>query len=316
MPPPLNLQNVIAFIWDFDKTLTPAYMQQPLFDHYGVDGETFWREVNSLPDFYNEFDLKVSKDTAYLEHTLQYVLDGRFAGLTNQLLQTLGAKVDLNPGMPEFIPHTKAFVANNARYKGHGITVEHYVVSTGFRKMIEGNQIREYLDGVYACELLPSAAAACGDKTTFDPNGVLSQIGYTIDNTTKTRAVFEINKGVNRLQGVDVNSLIPDEDRRVPFTNMVYVADGPSDIPVFSVVRKNGGQTLAVHTESEKSYDAVQILLETGRVHHTAGADYRQGTDAYRWLMRALTKIADKISEQREQSIASLVPPPGHITTK
>jgi hypothetical protein len=315
VPPPLTLQDVIAFIWDFDKTLTPSYMQKPLFDHFGIDEETFWKEVNSLVEFYAGFDLQVSKDTAYLEHTLQYVRDGRMPGLTNAMLQELGAQVPLNPGMPEFMQRTKDFITNNPRYREHGITVEHYVISTGFRKMIEGNPIREHLEGVYACELLPAPATVCGDASTFDPNGVLMQIGYTIDNTTKTRAVFEINKGVNKLPGVDVNALIAEEDRRVPFANMVYIADGPSDIPVFSVVRKSGGQTIAVHTDNAKSYDDVQTLQETGRVHHTAEADYREGRDAHRWLMRALEKIANKISEQREQSIANIVAPPGHITS-
>lgn len=314
MPPPLSLQNVIAFIWDFDKTLTPSYMQKPLFDRYGVDERTFWNEVNSLQDFYSQFDLKVSKDTAYLEHTLQYVRDGRFADLTNQLLQDLGAHVPLNPGMPDFMQRTKDTIASNTRYSGHGISVEHYVVSTGFRKMIEGNPIREHLDGVYACELLPAPATTSGDASTFDPNGVLTQIGYTIDNTTKTRAVFEINKGVNKLPGVDVNAFILEEDRRVPFSNMVYIADGPSDIPVFSVVRKHGGQTLAVHTDSPKSYDDVQTLQETGRVQHTASADYTEGSEADRWLMRVLDKIARRIADQREQNIANIIAPPGHIT--
>lgn len=312
MPPPLSLQNVIAFIWDFDKTLTPTYMQKPLFERYGVDEGTFWREVNGLQDFYGNFDLKVSKDTAYLEHTLQYVRDGRFHDLTNPLLVELGAQVPLNPGMPDFMQRTKDVIASSARYSGHGITVEHYVVSTGFRKMIEGNPIRKHLDGVYACELLPAPAELIGGSSTFDPNGLLAQIGYTIDNTTKTRAVFEINKGVNKLPGVEVNASIPEEDRRVPFANMVYIADGPSDIPVFSVVRKHGGQTLAVHTGV--NYREVQILQETGRVNHTARADYSEGSDADLWLMLALDKIADNISNQREQNIASIVNAPGHVT--
>ncbi len=314
MPPPLTLQNVIVFIWDFDKTLTPSYMQKPLFDRFGIDEDVFWAEVNSLVDFYAKFDLQVSKDTAYLEHTLHYVREGRIPDLTNAMLQELGGQVPLNPGMPEFMQHTKTFIAENPRFVEAGITVEHYVISTGFRKMIEGNPIREHLDGVYACELLPAPASVHGDENTFDPDGVLTQIGYTIDNTTKTRAVFEINKGVNKLDGVDVNALIPDEDRRVPFTNMVYIADGPSDIPVFSVVRKSGGQTLAVHLDNEKSYDDVQTLQATGRVNHTALADYRASSEAYRWLMRALDKIAKKIAEQRELSIANIVAPPGHIT--
>jgi hypothetical protein len=312
LPPPLTLQNVIAFIWDFDKTLTPEYMQRPLFEAYGVDERTFWAEVNGLQSFYETFDLQVSKDTAYLEHTLQYVRDGKFSGLNNAKLRELGAVIPLNPGMPEFMQRTRDVIAASDRYRDHGIEVEHYVVSTGFRQMIEGNPIRKYLDGVWACELLPGPPGTPGDHASFDADGELMQIGYTIDNTTKTRAVFEINKGVNKLEGIDVNAFIAEEDRRVPFGNMVYIADGPSDIPVFSVVRKHGGQTLAVHIG--RNYEEVQTLQQTSRVHHTARADFREEADADLWLMLALRRIADRISDQRERSIAEIIAAPGHIT--
>ena len=71
MPPSFQTQTIIAFIWDFDKTLTSGYMQKPLFDHYNVDERQFWKEVNALENFYGGYDLKVSADTAYLEHTLE-----------------------------------------------------------------------------------------------------------------------------------------------------------------------------------------------------------------------------------------------------
>lgn len=111
-------------------------------------------EVNGLVQRYRKQGLQVSKDTAYLGHILTYVRHGAFAGLTNQRLRELGADVPLAPGMPEFMQRTRALVAADQRYSHHGIKVEHYIVSTGLRQMIEGNPIRVHVDDVWACELL------------------------------------------------------------------------------------------------------------------------------------------------------------------
>jgi hypothetical protein len=92
MPQALNLQTVIAFVWDFDKTLSPGYMQEPLFKEYQIDGGQFWREVNGLVEHYRRRGLRVSKDTAYLGHLLSYVRDGRLPGLTNSKLRELGSQ--------------------------------------------------------------------------------------------------------------------------------------------------------------------------------------------------------------------------------
>lgn len=315
MPPSLQTQTIVAFIWDFDRTLTQGYMQKPLFAHYEVDESNFWEEVNALENFYAEHGLKIADDTAYLEHTLNYVRTGKFPGMTNSLLRDLGAKVQLAPGMPDFMRRTRDFVSSHERYANHLVTVEHYVISTGFRQMIEGNPIFEHLDGLWACELLPEAPVANDgalDATTFDPNGPLSQIGYTIDNTTKTRAIFEINKGVNKLDNVNVNARMSDDERRVPIKNMIYIADGPSDVPVFSIVGGQGGKTLAVH--SGNNYEGVQQLQDDGRVNHTAAADYTENSDADRWLFRSLRIIADGICDRRERQIQSIVNPAKHVT--
>jgi hypothetical protein len=102
-----------------------------------------------------------------------------------------------------------------------------------------------------------------------------------------------------------------DDERRVPFRNMIYIADGPSDVPVFSVVGQKQGKTLAVH--SGDNYDGVMQLQDDGRVNHTASADYTENSEADRWLFRSLKIIADAICHDREQQIEHIVNPAGHV---
>ncbi|VEH91024.1 HAD family hydrolase [Propionibacterium australiense] len=142
MPPAINPQNIIALIWDFDKTLTHGYMQEPLFDAFNIDPNQFWKEVNELESYYNNKELpggpaRIGKDTVYLNHILTYVRAGKFEGLTNQKLNELGADIKLAPGLPNFFERTRELVKANDRFNKHGITVEHYIVSTGLRAMIE-----------------------------------------------------------------------------------------------------------------------------------------------------------------------------------
>jgi hypothetical protein len=315
MPPALYQQTVIAFIWDFDRTLTPGYMQTPLFDEFGVDERAFWTEVEGLVAYYRNRELQVNRDTAYLGHILSYAQAGPFAGLTNAKLRELGARIPLAPGIPEFMDRTRRFVHDNARYAHHGIAVEHYIVSTGLRQMIEGNPVRAQVDGVWACELLcdpPGAGYLTGGDAEL--TGQLSQVGYVLDNTTKTRAIFEINKGVNKEPGIDVNAQMSPDERRVPISNMIYIADGPSDVPVFSVVNSAGGKTLGVYTLSDRdNFRQVKMLQDQGRVHSIAEADYRQSKPADLWLMDSLRLIAEEICDRRDRTFAALQNPPGHV---
>ncbi len=239
MTQPLFLQNIIACIWDFDKTLIPGYMQVPIFEYYHVDPKIFWKEVNALPQYYqkNNPNLFVP-DTVYLNHFVTYAREGIFKGLNNALLKQLGAKLEFYDGLPGFFEEVKRFVKDNPKYQQHEIQVEHYIVSTGLRQMILGSKIAPYIDGVWGCEFVenpPSPGFLDNPgKSTRPDKKIISQIAYALDNTTKTRAIFEINKGTNKIPDIDVNAKIPDEDRRVPIQNMIYIADGPSDIPVFS----------------------------------------------------------------------------------
>ena len=104
----LHRQNVVACIWDFDKTLIPGYMQAPIFEAYGIDQEAFWREVTELPKIYAERGTRVSSDTIYLNHLLSYVKNGALKGLTNQRLRELGKELVFYPGLPDLFEQLKA----------------------------------------------------------------------------------------------------------------------------------------------------------------------------------------------------------------
>lgn len=130
----------------------------------------------------------------------------------------------------------------------------------------------------------------------------LYQIGFTIDNTTKTRGIFEINKGVGITEGANVNSKMTADQRRVSFNNMIYIADGPSDVPAFSVVKGKGGSTFAIYPKGdEKAFRQVEMLREDGRIDMFAEADYSEGTTAYMWITNKIRQIADRIKFEEQQ---------------
>ena len=136
-----------------------------------------------------------------------------------------------------------------------------------------------------------------------------------IDNTTKTRALFEINKGTNKNPAIDVNANIAPEDRRIPFQNMIYIADGPSDIPSFSVVKKGGGKAYGVYNPARTDEFAQNDRLrQVGRIDHYGPADYSPGSSTFQWLRLHIQAICDRIVTDREAAVALRVSrPPRHL---
>lgn len=310
-------QNVIAVIWDFDKTLIPGYMQEPIFNAYGVDAKAFWKEVNELPEKYAQRGIRVNKDTIYLNHIITCVNQGIFEGLNNKRLNEFGKQLSFYPGVPDIFRDLKHIVEEEQKYKKFSIQVEHYIVSTGITEMIKGSKINDFVDGIWGCEFIEEPIRSNLDIriNEKEPNdGILNQIGYMIDNTSKTRAIFEINKGSNKFN-IDVNSKIDRDKRRVPFENMIYIADGPSDIPVFSILKQYGGKTFAIYPKGDvKAFNQVNELIKDGRIDMYAEADYQKGTTAYIWLQENVKQIAERIYNHcLQQVIDSAGKVPGHI---
>jgi hypothetical protein len=314
------LQTTIAVVWDFDTTLIPGYMQTPLFNYFNVDEKTFWAEVNGLPDVYRSNGATlVSKDTVYLNHILSYVRANVFRGLNNARLKELGAAIQFYEGLPEFFNLVRESVASNATFRKHEVGVEHYIVSTGLRPMIEGSAICQFVDGIWASEFVevsPGPGYLNNPQANlFEGPRVISDIAYALDHTSKTRAIFEINKGTNKMREIEVNSDIALEKRRIPFQNMIYVADGPSDIPCFSTVNHFGGKTFAVYRpKSEAEFEKAYQLQKQHRVQAFGEADYRPGSQASMWIQRAVKDIAERIVRDRTRALSDdLGQPPGHV---
>ena len=228
-------QNIIAMVWDCDKTLISSYMQEPLFRKFNVDAGKFWNEVNHLKPYYAKQGISVNLDTCYLNHVLTYVKPGLFKGLNNKMLRDFGKELSFYPGLPNFFEEVKRMVAQDSMYKTFGIHVEHYVVSTGFAETIRGSVIAPFVDGIFGCEFIETPAA----PGYIDEDGVkvddfekeITQVACALDNTSKTRYLFEVNKGSNKHPDtIDVNSTIARESRRVPFENMIYIAYGEVQI--------------------------------------------------------------------------------------
>jgi hypothetical protein len=316
----LFTQNIIACVWDFDKTLIPAYMQAPLFRRYGIDESTFWAETNALAETYRKRGYNISPEISYLNHLLTYVLAGKMAGLSNKVLRECGREIGFYPGLPEFFKSSRDWVKAKPEYAKHEIQLEHYVVSTGLAEMIRGSALAPYIDAIWACEFVESPLQPGflrQNEMSLDAASEIAQIGVMIDNTTKTRAIFEINKGTNRNPAIDVNAKVTPEDRRVPLQNMIYIADGPSDVPSFSVVKKGGGKTYAVYNPAVRAeFEQNDRLRSSGRIDHYGPADYSDGSATSHWLHLQIETICDRIVRDREAAVATrMAKPPRHLSS-
>jgi hypothetical protein len=259
-------------------------------------------------------------DTAYLNHLLTYVQHGRMPGLTNHRLKELGADIAFHPGLPEFFERIRQTLERDPEAQRFELRLEHYIVSTGLKAMIEGSAIRPYVNGIWASEFLESPPGP-----GFDPEATLnldelhlgealfpvheiSQIAVAYDNTSKTRALFEINKGSNTNAGIQVNAKMRDEDRRVPFNHMIYIADGPSDVPAFSVMRQNHGIGLAVYDPANPaSLRQVDQMRRDARIDHFGPADFRAGSATSDWLTLQVDRICSAIVAERQSALKARV---------
>ena len=279
-------QNTIAIIYDYDQTLSPTYMQEEaLFPVFGINSEQFWKRCGELVK-----DQGYDNELAYMKVMLDYLEMDR---PTNAELRKLGEKLTFYKGLPDMFEEFETGLLS-PEHEAYGINVEHYIVSSGLKILLEGSKLAPYVKAIFGCEFAEDAQG----RITF-PRRVIS-------HTQKTQFLFRINKGMLYMSE-DVNDHMAPELRPIPFTNMVYIGDGPTDVPCFTVMRRNGGQAIAVYnaedptrTSFKKCY---QLSTHADRVKNIAPSDFRRGSHLRLLVEEMVHEIAEQIVQRRRDDL-------------
>ena len=266
----------VALMYDFDGTLSPSYMQEYDFmDAIGLtDKESFWKASHGLAE-----KQQSSTILAYMKLMVDKAQENGISIRRQQFVE-FGRGIGFFPGVEQW------FDLINRKGAEMGVNVEHYIISSGMKEIIEGSSIKDCFKSIFACEFL------------YDENGAAVWPKTDVNYTNKTQFVYRINKGVlDVANDVDLNRSMPDDSKRVPFCNMIYIGDGLSDVPCMKMMKAYGGYSIAVY---QKRDSKVEALLNRDRVDFIYPADYSDGTGLDMTVKNIIKKmaIADKLTAE------------------
>ena len=272
---------VIAICYDFDKTLTPDDMQaQGYIQSVGFEVESFWNDAGELARA-NDMDANL----AYMYKMVKEA-EGNLV-FTKQALAQYGAKVKLFDGVEGWFDRVCSY-GNEA-----GVCVEHYVISSGLREMIEGSVIAPKFEKIYANSFL------------YNDRGVAIWPAQMVNYTNKTQFLFRISKGVTDVNDPGVNDYFPREKLRIPFRNMVYIGDSDTDIPCMKLINSYEGYSIGVYDPATSDRSKVYTMMRDGRIGYFAPADYTEGGELDT-LIRGIIKktaAAEDLGERRMRNL-------------
>ncbi|WP_439635605.1 HAD family hydrolase [Oceanicaulis sp.] len=262
----------IAIAYDFDGTLSPGSMQEHSFiPEIGEDKDAFWARVNG-----RAADLGADNILIYM-HEMVKAAQREEVRFRREDIERHGQSVSFFPGVADgWFQRLRDYGAER------GVRVQHYIISSGLKEMIAASAIGGEFDAIFASEF------------KYDKNDVPEWAASAVNYTNKTQFLFRINKGaLNLSDHKEVNAYIPEDDRPVPFRNMIYVGDGDTDVPCMRTVKEQGGVSIAVHPadDAEGALKTAKLKAER-RVHIAADADYSDGAALDVYVKAAIDKMA------------------------
>ncbi|MEK9176559.1 MAG: HAD family hydrolase [Patescibacteria group bacterium] len=282
-------ESVIAIVFDFDETLGPDTISFFLQEQKIVPAK-FWPEINSMVE--DGWDPPL----AYMHKMFEMFREGKL-DISKGALMKAGKKLKLFPGLPSVFAELRNFARTNPDLKQARVSLEFYIISGGFEEMIKATKIKEEIDGIFGCNF------------AYDKKGQAIGIKSAISFTEKTRYLHGIRKGVSvsdlRNNPYRINDAITPDQQRVPMSHMIYIGDGPSDIPCLSAVTGLGGTGIGVsapYGTFRKGYE----LARGKRI--TVGpytANYKKGSDMRKVLEETILRVGLEIDMERRKSVIS-----------
>ena len=274
-------QNTVALVYDFDGTLSPQPMQEyTVLPEMGEDPGKFWEECSEEAKKQN-----ADKMLTYMRLLIDKMEANR-THISRKDLRKLASGIKYFPGVETWFDRINNYVAEKSE---GAIKVKHYIISAGLKEILEGITIKKYFEQMYASEYY------------FDHHDAARFPNVVINDTTKTQYLFRINKGIEDIKE-SINQHTPEEERAIPFSNILYIGDGLTDVPCMTVTKNNGGFAVAVHApNSNKSVKVCKTLVEGNRIDYFAPANYEEGKKLEQRVKVILDLMVAKIKFEKEK---------------
>lgn len=266
----------VALIYDFDETLSITYMQDyVLIPTLGMKPQKFWDKANQWSR--DNCADQVTGSMYYFTKTARE----KGIRLTREFFCDAGKTITYFDGVEEW------FERINAYGKKLDLEIEHYIISSGYEEIIAGSSIRHHFKDVFGCSF------------AFGEDGTPVWPARVVNYSTKTQYLSKINKGLGKLEDRAVNEFMPDEDRVIPFTRMIYFGDGQTDIPSMKLTKERNGIAIAVYQPKSQHKKTAIKLLSDGRVNFALPADYSEGKQ----IDKVVKTILDKMAKERDLEV-------------
>ena len=277
---------IIALCYDYDGTLIRGNMQENSFiPNIGMEKDKFWEEVKRHAKKHD-----MDEVLAYMQLMLKKAKE-KDVPFNKDALTNHGRSMRFFPGVKKW------FECINAYAQGKKINVEHYTISSGLDDMIRGSDIYKEFAHIFASGFM------------YDANGAAEFPARSINYTTKVQYLFRINKGVkNSWDNTEINKFTPERGRPIPFSRMIYIGDGETDVPAMKMMNYKGGYSIAVYPprqgihitkDEQNKKDGVEKLQTDNRCQFVAKADYTEGKPLY----KIVTALIDRISDEHKYAM-------------